>query len=80
MKDVIDVLAMQREKRSTLQKSITIDYTNCNDNFSVARYIFECGKYLFILLFYSFKKVQKNLHSLTKKFRGFFFKLYYFRH
>ncbi|XP_015111531.1 cyclin-Q isoform X2 [Diachasma alloeum] len=43
MMDVIDVLAMQREKRSTLQKSITMDYTSSNDSFTVARFIFECG-------------------------------------
>ncbi|KAK0162910.1 hypothetical protein PV327_006641 [Microctonus hyperodae] len=43
MKDVIDVLAMQREKRNSLQKSVTIDYTNVNDTFTVARFIFECG-------------------------------------
>lgn len=45
MKDVIDVLAMQREKRNTLQKSITIDYTKANDSFTVSRFIFECGKF-----------------------------------
>lgn len=43
MKDVIDVLAMQREKRNTLQKSITIDYTKSSDSFTVSRFIFECG-------------------------------------
>ncbi|XP_043273128.1 cyclin-Q isoform X1 [Venturia canescens] len=43
MKDVIDVLALQREKRSSLQKSITIDYTATNDLFTVSRFIFECG-------------------------------------
>jgi len=43
MKDVIDVLAMQREKRNTLQKSITIDYSKSNDSFTVSRFIFECG-------------------------------------
>lgn len=45
MKDVIDVLAMQREKRNTLQKSLTIDYTKANDSFTAARFIFECGEY-----------------------------------
>lgn len=44
MKDVIDVLAMQREKRNTLQKSITIDYTQASDSFAVSRFIFECGE------------------------------------
>jgi len=43
MKGVIDVLAMQREKRLTLQKVITIDYTKSTDSFTVARFIFECG-------------------------------------
>lgn len=43
MKDVIDVLAMQREKRNTLQKSITIDYTKSSDSFTISRFIFECG-------------------------------------
>lgn len=43
MKDVIDVLAMQREMKKVLQKSITIDYKNFNDDFSVSRFIFECG-------------------------------------
>lgn len=43
MKDVIDVLAMQREKRNTLQKSITIEYNGANDTFTVSRFIFECG-------------------------------------
>lgn len=55
MKDVIDVMAMQREMRSTLQKSITIDYKNFNDDFTVARFIFECGKKfigsMFIIIF-----------------------------
>jgi hypothetical protein len=44
MKGVIDVLAMQREKRISLQKSIIIDYTKASDSFTVARFIFECGK------------------------------------
>ncbi|KAJ8688293.1 hypothetical protein QAD02_024088 [Eretmocerus hayati] len=43
MKGVIDVLAMQREKRQTLQKSMVIDYTKATDSFTVARFIFECG-------------------------------------
>ncbi|KAH0563716.1 hypothetical protein KQX54_005004 [Cotesia glomerata] len=45
MKDVIDVLAMQREKRNILQKSITIDYTISSDSFAISRFIFECGNY-----------------------------------
>lgn len=46
MKGVIDVLAMQREKRLTLHKTITIDYTKAKtDSFTVARFIFECGNY-----------------------------------
>lgn len=45
MKDVIDVLAMQREKRNTSQKSITIDYTKGTDSFTISRFIFECGKF-----------------------------------
>ncbi|XP_076674604.1 cyclin Q isoform X2 [Andrena cerasifolii] len=52
MKDVIDVLAMQREKRNTLQKSITIDYTKSSDSFTVSRFIFECG-------------LKLDAHSLT---------------
>lgn len=44
MKGVIDVLAMQREKRLTLQKAITMDYTKATDSFTVARFIFECGE------------------------------------
>ncbi|XP_058798511.1 cyclin-Q isoform X2 [Phymastichus coffea] len=44
MKGVIDVLAMQREKRLTLQKNIkVIDYSKATDSFTVARFIFECG-------------------------------------
>ncbi|XP_057327297.1 cyclin-Q isoform X1 [Microplitis mediator] len=43
MKDVIDVLAMQREKRNALQKSVTIDYTISNDSFAISRFIYECG-------------------------------------
>lgn len=52
MKDVIDVLAMQREKRNTLQKSITIDYTKSTDSFTVSRFIFECGKLLGYYILY----------------------------
>ena len=48
MKDVIDVLAMQREKRSSLQKGITIDYTAASDSFTVSRFIFECGMLFFV--------------------------------
>lgn len=52
MKDVIDVLALQHEKRNALQKSITIDYTNATDAFTVTRFIFECG-------------IKLNAHPLT---------------
>ena len=54
MKDVIDVLAMQREKRNTLQKSITIDYTKNSDSFTISRFIFECGKHIdYQVLYYN---------------------------
>jgi len=54
MKDVIDVLAMQREKRNTLQKSITIDYTKSSDSFTVSRFIFECGMLATIFIIFYF--------------------------
>ena len=47
MKSVIDVLAMQREKKLSLQKSIVTDYTKASDSFTVSKFIFECGKYAF---------------------------------
>lgn len=48
MTAVIDVLAMLKEKRLSLIKEQTsiIDYTKKNDHFTVARFIFECGKFL----------------------------------
>lgn len=64
MKDVIDVLAMQREKRNTLQKSITIDYTKSSDSFTVSRFIFECGM-LAAMIFHHFEKLSDTLENLS---------------
>lgn len=63
MKDVIDVLAMQREKRNTLQKSVTIDYTKSSDSFTISRFIFECGKLTNISYSLNFNeyKLSRNL-------------------
>jgi hypothetical protein len=41
MKDVIDVLQLQREKSRQVP---AIDYTETENSFIAARYIFECGK------------------------------------
>ena len=53
MMGVIDVLAMQKEKQLSIQKNvIKIDYTKAKDSFTVARFIFECGKKIILLCFY----------------------------
>lgn len=70
MKDVIDVLAMQREKRNTLQKSITIDYTKSSDSFTVSRFIFECGMLTVVSYRCSIKVVAFLSYSTTKDFFG----------
>lgn len=41
MKDVIDVLQLQREKSRQVP---AIDYTETENSFIAVRYIFECGK------------------------------------
>jgi hypothetical protein len=41
MKDVIDVMQLQREKSRQVP---AIDYTETENNFNAVRYIFECGK------------------------------------
>lgn len=42
MKDVIDVMELQREK---LKRNVPVDYRQLefNDGFTPARFIFECG-------------------------------------
>ena len=67
MKDVIDVLAMQREKRNTLQKSITIDYTKNSDSFTISRFIFECGKHIdYQVLYYNKSISLKSNNNIYK--------------
>lgn len=44
MKDVIDVLQLQRDK--TQRKTNPINYIDQEDNFFGIRFIFECGKCL----------------------------------
>jgi hypothetical protein len=41
MKDVIDVMQLQREKSRQVP---AIDYTETENNFITVRFIFECGK------------------------------------
>jgi hypothetical protein len=41
MKDVIDVMQLQREKSRQVP---AIDYTETENSFIAVRYIFECGK------------------------------------
>jgi hypothetical protein len=41
MKDVIDVMQLQREKSRQVP---AIDYTETENNFISVRFIFECGK------------------------------------
>jgi hypothetical protein len=41
MKDVIDVMQLQREKSRQVP---AIDYTETENNFIAVRFIFECGK------------------------------------
>lgn len=41
MKDVIDVLQLQREKSRQVP---AVDYTETENSFIAVRYIFECGK------------------------------------
>lgn len=43
MKGVIDVMAMQKAKQKNVK---IIDYSKATDSFTVARFIFECGKLL----------------------------------
>ncbi|KAJ8670660.1 hypothetical protein QAD02_001919 [Eretmocerus hayati] len=44
MRGVIDVLALQKEKKlSSLIKIVTIDYSKTSSIFTFVRYIFECG-------------------------------------
>jgi hypothetical protein len=46
MKDVIDVMQLQRDKGRQVP---AIDYTETQNSFIAVRYIFECGKYMIIM-------------------------------
>lgn len=49
MKDVIDVLQLQREKA---RKVPPVNYQEKSNNYLGVRFIFECGKYAFTINIY----------------------------